>query len=115
MGVLLAASADAAPQTADPFLVIDGALTICAMSKHAERLFGISESEAINRHVGDLIVPADVETSVGGTLAARIASAARGEDTTSSLFVRPVNTFGVRYAATVSACGPPAAALVVLS
>src|SRR5919108_3697976 len=55
MGLLLHAPADLAPSAKDPFLVVDGSLTICALSRAAERLLGISETEAVNRHIGEFL------------------------------------------------------------
>jgi PAS domain-containing protein len=115
MGLLLRASADAAPAPADPFLVIDGSLTVCAMSRQAEKLLGVTETEAVNRHITDFLVPAEVEGDAAESFAACIAWSARGEATTTSFVVRPTNTFGLRYWARIGRCGPPSAALVVLA
>jgi len=115
MGLLLQAPADNAPTPSDPFLVVDGTLTICAVSRAAEKLLGISETEAINRHVADLLVPGDSESGRNENLAALLTWAARGESRTKNVVVRPSNTFGVRYWARIGPCGPPNAALLVLA
>jgi len=115
MGVLLQAPQDAAPSPSDPFLVVDDKLTVCALSRQAERLLGLSETEAVNRHIGELLVPADTESSTGESLAAVLTWAARGEAPLRNIIVRPVNTFGVRLWARVGTCGPPNAALLVLA
>lgn len=115
MGLLLAASVEIAPSHADPFLIIDGSLTVCALSRQAERLLGVSETEAINRHLADFLVPGDSETPGTENLAAVISWAARGDAPTRNIVVRPTNTFGVRYWARIGPCGPPTAALLVLA
>jgi PAS domain S-box-containing protein len=115
MGLVLQSPASTAPDATDPFLVVDGSLTICAVSRQAERLLGITETEAVNHHLSDLIVPGDSETPTAGNLVALLASAARGEAPVSNVVVRPANTFGVRYWARVGPCGPPTAALIVLA
>ena len=115
MGLLLQTPIDTAPSPKDPFLVVDGALTICALSRQAEKLLGVSETEAVNRHVADFLVPADSEEQSGSNLATLLAWAARGETPMGSVVVRPANTFGVRYWARVGPCGPPSAALLVLA
>lgn len=115
MGLLLQAPAEFAPTTTDPFLVVDGALTICAVSKVAEDLLGVSETEAVNRHIGEFLMPADSEAPTSENLAAMLAWAARGDAPGASVAVRPTNTFGVRYWARVGPCGPPQAALLVLA
>jgi hypothetical protein len=115
MGVLLSTPADNAPKPSDPFLVVDGTLSICAMSKHAEKLLGIVETDAVNRHIAEFLEPGDAETESGASLASMIAFAARGDQPATSVVVRPANTFGVRYWAKVGPCGPPTAALLVLA
>ena len=115
MGVLLQAPQDAAPSTSDPFLVVDDKLTVCALSRQAERLLGLSETEAVNRHIGELLVPGDTESSAGESLAAVLTWAARGDAPLRNIVVRPANTFGVRFWARVGTCGPPNAALLVLA
>ncbi|MDX6642295.1 MAG: hypothetical protein QOD76_257 [Solirubrobacteraceae bacterium] len=115
MGLMLQAPADVAPSADDPFVVVDSSLTICAVSRVAEKLLGVSETDAIHRHVGEFLVPADAEAPTTENLSALVAWAARGESPSSSVVVRPSNTFGVRYWARVGPCGPPQAALLVLA
>jgi hypothetical protein len=113
--LLLEAREDAIPDGRDAFLVVDSRLLVQAMSKHAESFLGMSEETAVNKPVGDLLVPADAEAAGQTGFAAAIAEAAEGQDPqTSRKVVRPWNTFGVRMRARISTCGPPRAALVVL-
>jgi hypothetical protein len=105
--------ADVAPKPDDSFLVVDSSLAVQAVSVNAERLLGVSEEEAINQPVGQLLVPADSEARGMTSFAAAVADAMSSEEP-SQIFVRPWNTFGVRMRVRVGACGPPAAALIVL-
>jgi PAS domain-containing protein len=114
LGLLLETRRDVVPSDRDAFLVIDTALLIQAMSRRAQLLLAVSEEEAVNRSVAELLVPADTEAQGAAGFAAAIAEAARGGDDPSNVFVRPWNTFGVRMRARIAACGPPRAALVVL-
>jgi hypothetical protein len=84
------------------------------MSREAQSLLGVSEEDAIDRPVAELLVPADAETQGRAGFAAAIAQASQGDDDTARSFVRPWNTFGVRLRARIATCGPPRAALVVL-
>jgi hypothetical protein len=84
------------------------------MSRHAQTLLAVSESDAVNRPVAELLVPADAEAQSTTAFAARLADAAGRSDEATSAFVRPWNTFGVRMRARIAPCGPPRAALVVL-
>jgi len=114
LGLLLETRRDAVPSERDAFLVIDNALLIQAMSRRAQTLLALSEEEAVNRPVAELLVPADAEAQAHAGFAAAIADAAQGADRAASVFVRPWNTFGVRMRARIASCGPPRAALVVL-
>jgi hypothetical protein len=112
-GVLLAAGADIAPEVGDAFMVLDGSLSVCAVSEGAERLLATRETDAVNRHVTELLVPADAEAKGAQNLAVAVTWAARGDDGPSAVTVRPANTFGVRLGARIASCGPPSAALLV--
>jgi PAS domain-containing protein len=114
LGLLLESRRDVVPTDREAFLVIDSSLLIQAMSRRAQTLLAVSEEEAVNRPVAELLVPADAEAQAAAGFAAAIAEAARGADDPANVFVRPWNTFGVRMRARISSCGPPRAALVVL-
>jgi hypothetical protein len=114
-GLILQAPPGIAPSPADPFLVVDTSLAVCALSRHAELLLGVRETDAVNRHVTQFLVPAEPEAPTPQNLVALLAWAARGDAEPRSVVVRPTNTFGVRYWARVGSCGPPSAALVVLA
>src|SRR2546426_9496979 len=83
MGLMLQAPADVAPSSDDPFVVVDASLTVCAVSRVAEKLLGVAETDAINRHVGEFLVPADAEPPKGENLGALVAWAARGDSPSS--------------------------------
>jgi hypothetical protein len=112
-GVLLECAADVAPAPGQAFLVLDSSMSVCAVSSGAESLLATRETEAINRHITELLVPADAETDTRHNLAVAITWAARGTEGTHRVFVRPANTFGVRLGARIAGCGPPQAALLV--
>jgi hypothetical protein len=113
LGLLLECRGDAAPASGTAFMVIDSSLSVCAVSSAAERLLATPETEAVNRHVTELVVPADAQATGGENLAVAITWAARGDSATRTTFVRPANTFGVRLRVRIARCGPPSAALVV--
>jgi len=113
LGLLLAASAEMAPAPGSAFLVLDEALSICAVSEGAERRLAVKEPDAVNRHVTDLLEPADSERHDRISLAGAIFRAARGQPEPLAVTVRPARTFGVRMRARVGGCGPGDAALLV--
>jgi hypothetical protein len=113
--MLLETRADAVPTDRDAFVVVDSRLLIQAVSRDAQRLLAVSEEDAIDTPVSELLMPADAESAQRTGFAARIAEAAQGlEPETTRSFVRPWNTFGVRMRAKIAVCGPPRAALIVL-
>jgi hypothetical protein len=114
LGLVLETVLEAAPKPGDPFLVLDTALTICAMSAAAQRDLAVDETEAVHHHVTDLLVAADAEPGTGASLADVVIRAARGDGDPTTIAVRPKNTFGVFFQARIAPCGPPRAALVVL-
>lgn len=114
LGLLLEAAAEVAPAPRDPFLVVDQSLAVCAVSREAERLLGISETDAVNRHVTAFLSTSEAESGEDPLLVT-LALTARGETATRNLMVRPANTFGVRYWARIGPCGPPQAAVLVLA
>src|ERR1700742_2728778 len=59
LGLMLTAGADVAPAPGGAFVVIDSSMSVCAVSAAAERLLATHETEAVNRHLTELIVPAD--------------------------------------------------------
>jgi hypothetical protein len=115
LGLVLRATADLAPQPGEPFLVVDSSLSVCAMSQDAERLLACDETEAVNHHIADFLVPADANAPSAANLLALLVDAAGGPGEPRIAVVRPRHEFGVRFRARVGACGPPHGALIVLS
>ncbi|MDQ6803781.1 MAG: PAS domain-containing protein [Actinomycetota bacterium] len=114
-GVLLRARSDEVPAPHAPYLVVDASLTVQALSKAAELYLGITEELAVNRHVTELLIPADRSAGGSANLAVALSMAARGVGPASQSMVCRSNTFGERIKARITACGPPEAALVVLA
>src|SRR5215211_1309958 len=115
LGLLIGAPPELAPGPGDPFLLVDSTLTVCGTSRLAEDLLGVVETDAVNRHINELLVPADAEVSGPGDLVNLLVHAARGEGDVHDVVLRPTTEFGIRYFARIGPCGPPRAALLVLS
>ncbi|HEY1540712.1 MAG TPA: hypothetical protein VGF63_15020 [Solirubrobacteraceae bacterium] len=114
LGLVLQAPPDVAPLVAEPFLVIDSSLSVCAVSARAEELLETDETQAVNRHVADFLVPADANAPSAENLLVLLVDAASGLGEPRTAIVRPRQEFGVRYRARIGPCGPPHAALLVL-
>jgi len=113
LGLLLESDADAAPHPDQAFMVLDATLAVCALSQKAEKLLAMSETEAVNRHMTELLVPADTHAQGPENLAFAVTWAACGDEATRHAVVRPARTFGVRMRARIASCGPTRAALLV--
>lgn len=111
LGLLLECAADVAPPLGGAFLVLDGSLSVCGVSASAERLLATCETDAVNRHVTELLVPADAEAG-RENLATAVTWAVRGDSAARRVVVRPANTFGIRLTARITACGPKPSALI---
>lgn len=115
LGLMLETVPEAVPTPGAPFVVLDGALTVCALSAAAERALATTEPHAVDRPVTELLVAADCEASDRMTLAGAVMRATNGAEDVVRVALRPSHTFGVFFEARVAACGPPSAALVVLA
>lgn len=115
LGLVLQTSTELAPRPDEPFLIIDTTLSVCAVSAAAEQLLDIDETRAVNKHVADFLVPADANAPGAQNLLALLVEVAGGSGGPRTTMVRPRQEFGVRFKARIGPCGPPPAALLVLS
>ena len=115
LGLVLQAGADLAPRRDEPFLIVDTSLSVCAMSAEAETLFGIEETDAVNKHIADFLVPADANAPSAENLLALLVDVAAGSGEVCTTVVRPRHEYGVRFWARIGPCGSPRAALLVLT
>jgi hypothetical protein len=113
-GVMLDATAELAPTAGGAFLVVDRAMSICAVSRGAEDLLEVTEVQAVHRHLTELLTPADTEVQGRGSLAFAISSAVSGASGPRRFTLRPANLFGVRLPVLIGSCGPHPGALIVL-
>jgi hypothetical protein len=113
LGVVITAAQDLAPRPGESFLIIDRQLKLCGLSRGAEQVLEVDEPDAVHRHICDFLEPADAEAGQGDELLQSIITS--GFTAPRSLVVRPAGEYGVRFAARVGACGPPAGALIVLA
>jgi hypothetical protein len=114
-GLMLQARSDEVPSAAEAYLVVDASFSVQALSEAAEAYLGTTERSALNRHVTELLIPADRSAGGSANFAVAMSMAARGGGPASQAMVSRTNTFGERIRARISACGPPPGALVVLA
>jgi PAS domain-containing protein len=115
LGLIISAPESLAPAANEAFLVVDGKLGICAVSRRAEKLLGAAETDVVNRQITEVLVPADAEAAGVESLVSLIVHAARGDGAVRDLVVRPGGEWGIRWFTRVGPCGAPSAALIVLA
>jgi hypothetical protein len=114
-GLMLQARSDEVPHAGAAYLVVDASFAVQALSTTAEVYLGTTERSALNRHVTELLIPADRSAGGSANFAVAMSLAARGGGAASQTTVCRTNSFGERIRARITACGPPPAALVVLA
>jgi hypothetical protein len=116
LGLLLDAPAATVPKPNEAFVVVDGSLAICGLSRRAERLLGVNEVDAVDRRLTELLVSADAESSAGRPrgLDELLMAATAGAEDLGTVVLRPADEFGVRFVARVGPCGPTPSAVVIL-
>ncbi len=115
LGLIVAAPESLAPSAEEPFLIVDGKLQICAVSRRAEKILGSVETDVVNRQLTDVLLPADAEAAGIESLVSMVVHAARGDGAVHDLVVRPAGEWGIRWFTRVGPCGAPSAALIVLA
>ena len=115
LGVIISAPETLAPAPGEPFLIVDGKLHICALSREAEKILGLVETDVVNRQLTDVLMPADAEAAGIEGLVSIVVHAARGDGTVRDLVVRQAGEWGIRWFTRIGPCGAPSAALMVLA
>ncbi|MCU0257426.1 MAG: hypothetical protein MUC84_10605 [Solirubrobacteraceae bacterium] len=115
LGLIVSAPESIAPRPGDAFLIVDGRMQICALSRKAEKLLGAGESDIVNRTLTEVVHPADAEAAGVESLVSMVVHAARGDGVVRDLVVRPCDEWGIRWFTRVGPCGTPQAALLVLA
>lgn len=115
LGLIVSASGSLAPGAKEPFLIVDGRLQVCAVSRRAERLLGIAEADVVDRQLTDVLLPADAEAVGVEGFVSTIVHAARGDGIVRDLVVRPAGEWGIRWFTRIGPCATPSAVLIVLA
>jgi PAS domain-containing protein len=113
LGLILRAAPAAAPDVREAFLVVGAALEVCAVSDRAEQLLGVSETDAVNRHLGEFLAPDDERPTDYARLMDAVPRLVVGAAPIDALLVRAVQTPTGALRVRLGACGPPPAALLV--
>jgi hypothetical protein len=114
MGVVLRAPAGAEPRHDAPFLILDRQLAVQAVSRHAEVVLSVDEPAGIGIPLEELLI-FDNGHCDNGEVALLVELAIAGTEPSDRLELRAVANPEVRLRGRVTRCGPPPAALLVLS
>jgi hypothetical protein len=109
--MMLVAPAQAGPRRRDPFVIVDQNLTVQAVSRQAEMVLSVDEPAGVNIPLDEFLIPAKGEAE----LARLVALAIGRRQPSERLELYKVGDPALRFFARVSSCGPPPAALLVLS
>jgi hypothetical protein len=114
MGVVLRAPAGAEPRDGAPFLIVDRQLAVQAVSRRAEVVLSVDEPTGVGIPLEELLI-CDNGHSDDGEVALLVELALAGVEPTKRLELRPVANPGIRLRGRFTRCGPPRAALLVLT
>ena len=109
LGVILRASPGAEPRYDAPFLIIDRQLAVHAVSRNAEIVLSVDEPAGVGIPLKELLICDNDEVA----LIVELAMA--GAKPSNRLELRTVADPEIRLRGRVTGCGPPPAALLVLT
>jgi hypothetical protein len=114
LGIVLQTPSDPTCLSDQPFLIVDRALTVQAVSRSAQAALRVSEPEAVGVPLDEFLISGDVGDPAAD-LSAMAALAIEQAQPSSRFDVRTVEDPELCFDARVNACGPPAAALLTLT
>jgi hypothetical protein len=114
LGVVLRAPAEAIPRHDDPFVIVDHDLVVQAVSRQAETVLLVDEPSGFSARLDELLI-SDTGDVEGAELARLVQAAVNGASRSETVRMRTVGDPVVRFRARLSNCGPPSAALLVLT
>jgi hypothetical protein len=114
MGVVLRAAEGAEPRHDAPFLIVDRQLAVQAVSRHAEAVLSVDEPARVGIPLQGLLI-CDNGHCDSDELALLVELAIAGVDPSNRLELCAVADPEIRLRGRVTRCGPPPAALLVLT
>jgi hypothetical protein len=109
LGVILRAPPGAEPRYDAPFLIIDRQLAVQGVSRNAEVVLSVDEPTGVGISLKELLI------CDKGDVALLVELAMAGANPSNRLEVRTVANPEIRLRGRVTGCGPPPAALLVLT
>ena len=114
LGVMLHTPAPDVPGHDDPFVILDERLTVQGVSRGAEAVLSVDEASCVDHSLAELLISANGDGD-GATIARLAALAVAGNPPPDRLELRTADDPVLRFRARLAPCGPPAAALLLLT
>ncbi len=114
LGLVLHAPEDNAPAHDALFLILDEQLLVQGVSRGAESVLLVGEPEGVHVPLSEYLIPAGGDAGKID-LAGLVALAVAGTPLTAAVKLRTTGDPVISFAAQVSSCGPPPAALLLLT
>lgn len=114
LGLVLWALEDIAPPHGAPFLILDEHLVVQAVSRGTESAFLIGEPDGVDVPLTEFLIPARGDAGVID-IAGLVALALSGTPLDETVELQTTGDPVLSFAAQVSSCGPPPAALLLLT
>jgi hypothetical protein len=111
LGVILYAPAGSAPEAGEPFVILDQRLTVQAVSTVAEMLLRVDEPAVLGDPLDGFLISADGDAQLWRLIALALA----GTPCLDPLQLRTAGRRQTYFDAYATSCGPPPAALIVLT
>jgi hypothetical protein len=114
LGTVLRAPPGLQPRFDEPFVIVDDRLRLQAVSHHAEVVLMVEEPAAVDAPLVDFLVSDNGDTD-HADLARLVQRAVTGSTLAATVELRTVGDPQIGFVARVARCGPPPAALLVLT
>jgi hypothetical protein len=105
----------AVPRSTEPFVIVDERLRVQAVSLQAEDVLMVADSDGFGAPLARYLISDDPRDPNGTQVTLRVTLAVEGRPALGALKVRTASAPEIRFRARLSSCGPPAAALLVLT
>jgi hypothetical protein len=113
MGMVLCAPSGLEPRFHEPFVIVDQYLRLAAVSRQAEDMLRVDERAAVDVPLAEFLVCRTDQDQID--LASLVRRAVGGSRVATSVELRTVSDPAIEVVARVAACGPPPAAVLILT
>lgn len=113
MGTVLRAAPGLAPRFYEPFVIVDADLRLQAVSRRAEVMLRVDEPAAVDVPLAEFLACRTDQDQIN--VAGLVARAVSGSPLATKVELRTVGDPAIELVARLAGCGPPAAAILILT